>query len=340
MKNSKFVIDRFAKLLEQGIVSSKDITSEILSILKSKRDELVFKLKLTGKDEFEILLKRVETLEKKIKVTNTPNVLNEAVAELTILLILAASRRIGEAYNLVRTDNWKNQKPDLTKFMIGNSVTGKTLGIIGMGRIGRMAAKSAKAFGMKIIYYNRNKLSADLEDGAKYYSDLNSMLPNCDFVSIHTPATAETKYILNKDTISLLPKHAVVINTSRGSTIDDDALIDALENKKIYAAGLDVFNNEPILDKRDLKLDYRFGEDYLSQYHQEQSHQSPLSLVVNDHPRLYHLHLYHLERLHSHHHHPFQRNLFRLIEQVYPHLLLNSHRIQGHQQRYYHRHQT
>ena len=167
-------------------------------------------------------------LEKKIKVTNTPNVLNEAVAELTILLILAASRRIGEAYNLVRTDNWKNQKPDLTKFMIGNSVTGKTLGIIGMGRIGRMAAKSAKAFGMKIIYYNRNKLSADLEDGAKYYSDLNSMLPNCDFVSIHTPATAETKYILNKDTISLLPKHAVVINTSRGSTIDDDALIEQL----------------------------------------------------------------------------------------------------------------
>ena len=196
--------------------------------------------------------------EKKIKVTNTPNVLNEAVAETTILLILAASRRIGEAYNLVRTDDWKNQKPDLTKFMIGNSVTGKTLGIIGMGRIGRMAAKCAKAFGMKIIYYNRNKLSNDLEDGAKYFSDIKTMLPECDFVSIHTPATAETKHILNSSTISLLPKHAVVINTSRGSTIDDDALIDALENKKIYAAGLDVFNNEPNLDKRYLKLDNCF----------------------------------------------------------------------------------
>ena len=117
---------------------------------------------------------------------------------------------------------------------------------------------SKLAFGMKIIYYNRNKLSADLEDGAKYYSDLNLMLPNCDFVSIHTPATAETKYILNKDTISLVPKHAVVINTSRGSTIDDDALIDALENKKIYAAGLDVFYNEPNLDNRYLKLDNCF----------------------------------------------------------------------------------
>ena len=195
---------------------------------------------------------------KKIKVTNTPNVLNEAVAETTILLILAASRRIGEAYNLVRTDNWKNQKPDLTKFMIGNSVTGKTLGIIGMGRIGRIAAKYAKAFGMKIIYYNRNKLSNDLEDGASYYSDIKDMLPKCDFVSIHTPATAETKHILNFSTISLLPRHAVVINTSRGSTIDDDALIDALENKKIYAAGLDVFNNEPNLDKRYLNLDNCF----------------------------------------------------------------------------------
>jgi len=195
---------------------------------------------------------------KKIKVTNTPNVLNEAVAETTILLILAASRRIGEAYNLVRSNEWKNQKPDITKFMIGNSVTGKTLGIIGMGRIGRIAAKCAKMFGMKIIYYNRKKLSDDLEDGAKYYSDISSMLPKCDFVSIHTPATPETKHILNKSTISLLPKNAVVINTSRGSTIDDEALIYALKNKKIFAAGLDVFNNEPNLDERYLDLDNCF----------------------------------------------------------------------------------
>ena len=196
--------------------------------------------------------------EKNIKVSNTPNVLNDAVAEITILPILASSRRIGEAYNLVKTNTWKDHRPDITKLMVGNEITGKTLGIIGMGRIGRMAAKSAKAFGMKIIYHNRNKLPDDLEDGAKYFSDIKTMLPECDFVSIHTPATAETKNILNSSTISLLPKHAVVINTSRGSTIDDDALIDALENKKIYAAGLDVFNNEPNLDKRYLKLDNCF----------------------------------------------------------------------------------
>ena len=88
---------------------------------------------------------------------------------------------------------------------------------------------------MKIIYHNRNKLTDDQEDGAKYFSDVNTMLPECDFVSIHTPATSETKHILNASTINLLPKHAVVINTSRGSTINDDDLIDALENKKIYA---------------------------------------------------------------------------------------------------------
>ena len=196
--------------------------------------------------------------KKKIKITNTPDVLNESVAEITILLILAASRRATEGFNIVRSYKWKDLPPDMTKTMIGNSVTGKTLGIIGMGRIGRMAAKYAKAFGMKIIYYNRNKLSDDLEDGAKYFSDIKTMLPECDFVSIHTPATTETKHIINSSTISLLPKHAVVINTSRGSTIDDDALIDALENQKIYAAGLDVFNNEPNLDKRYLKLDNCF----------------------------------------------------------------------------------
>ncbi len=196
--------------------------------------------------------------EKNIKITNTPNVLNESVAEITILLILAASRRAVEGFNLVRSYKWKDTPPDIPKTMIGNSVTGKTLGIIGMGRIGRMVAKCAKAFAMKIIYYNRNKLSENLEDGAKYFSDIKNMLPECDFVSIHTPATPETKHILNSSTISLLPKHAVVINTSRGSTIDDDALIEALENKKIYAAGLDVFNNEPNLDKRYLKLDNCF----------------------------------------------------------------------------------
>ena len=102
--------------------------------------------------------------KKKIKITNTPDVLNDSVAEITILLILAASRRAIEGINLVRSYKWKDSPSDVTKTMIGNSVTGKSLGIIGMGRIGRVVAKCAKAFGMRIIYYNRNKLPDDLED--------------------------------------------------------------------------------------------------------------------------------------------------------------------------------
>ena len=196
--------------------------------------------------------------EKNIKVSNTPNVLNDAVAEITILLILASSRRIGEAYNLVKTNTWKDHRPDITKLMVGNEITGKTLGIIGMGRIGQIVADRARAFNMKIIYFNRNKLSKDLEKDAAYYSDLKSMLPNCDYVSLHTPATPETKNIINSETLKLFPKHSVFINTSRGSTVDDDALLEALKNKKIYGAGLDVFNNEPNLDKRYLELDNCF----------------------------------------------------------------------------------
>ena len=196
--------------------------------------------------------------EKNIKVSNTPNVLNDAVAEITILLILASSRRIGEAYNLVKSNTWKDHRPDITKLMVGNEITGKTLGIIGMGRIGQIVADRARAFKMKIVYYNRNKLSNDLEKDATYYPDLKSMLPNCDYISLHTPATPETKNIINSESLKLFPKHSVFINTSRGWTVDDDALIEALQNKKIYGAGLDVFNNEPNLDKRYLKLENCF----------------------------------------------------------------------------------
>ena len=196
--------------------------------------------------------------EKNIKVSNTPNVLNDAVAEITILLILASSRRIGEAYNLVKSNTWKDHRPDITKLMVSNEITGKTLGIIGMGRIGQIVADRARAFKMKIVYYNRNKLTSDLEKDATYYPDLKSMLPNCDYVSLHTPATSETKNIINSEILKHFPKHSVFINTSRGSTVDDNALIEALQNKKIYGAGLDVFNNEPYLDQRYLELENCF----------------------------------------------------------------------------------
>ena len=196
--------------------------------------------------------------ERNIIITNAPNVLNNAVAEITLLLMLGAARRALEGLTLVKSGKWKDAKVDFTNFMVGKPMTGKTLGIIGMGRIGRIVAERAKGFGMKIIYYNRKKISVELEMGAKYFESVNKMMPYCDYVSIHCPSTPETKHILNKDAIELLPRHAIVINTSRGATIDDDALIAALQNNKIYAAGLDVFNNEPKLDERYLKLNNCF----------------------------------------------------------------------------------
>ena len=111
--------------------------------------------------------------------------------------MLATCRKAYEGISLVKSGKWKDVKVDFVNFVMGQSLTGKTLGIIGMGRIGRIVAKRAKGFGMKIIQYNINKLSNELEDGAKYYESVNSMMPDCDFVSIHTPATNETKNILN-----------------------------------------------------------------------------------------------------------------------------------------------
>ena len=193
--------------------------------------------------------------EKKIVVSNSPNKSNEAVAEIAIFLMIGAARKANEGIKIVKDGSWKDKKIDWTNFMLGQSFTDKTLGIIGMGRIGRVIAKRAKAFGLKINYCNRKKLSSELEDGANYFNSVNEMMPLCDFVSINCPSTPDTIKIMSAKAISLLPSHAVIINTSRGDTMDEQALLNALEEKKIHGAGLDVFDNEPNIDKRFLTLD-------------------------------------------------------------------------------------
>ena len=190
--------------------------------------------------------------DKGIVVTNTPDVLSDATAEIAILLLLGAARRAGEGETLVRTRTWKDWSPS---FMVGVQVTGKRLGIVGMGRVGQMVARRAKCFGMEIHYHNRSRLAPDLEDGAIYHNNLEDMLPLCQFLSLNCPNTPETAGMLNAGVISQLPDGAVVINTARGSVVDDDALIGALAAGKLAAAGLDVFNNEPDIHTgyRDLK---------------------------------------------------------------------------------------
>lgn len=177
-----------------------------------------------------------------IKVTNTPDVLTDTTADLTFALILGVARRIVEADNFARVGLFKEWGPNL---FIGQEISNKTLGIIGAGRIGKAVAKRAKGFNMNILYFKRNKdEDFEKETGAEYV-DLDTLLKNSDFVSIHVPLTKETHHLIGKRELTLMKKTSVLINTSRGPVVDEEALVEALKFKKIWGAGLDVFEKEP-----------------------------------------------------------------------------------------------
>jgi lactate dehydrogenase-like 2-hydroxyacid dehydrogenase len=180
-----------------------------------------------------------------IIVTNTPDVLSNATAEAAILLMLAAARRAGEGDRLVRSGVWREWGP---MFMLGTQVSGKRLGIVGMGRVGRATARFARGLDMEIHYHNPQRLPAALENGVRYHDRLEDLLVLSEFLSIHCPARPETIGMLNAERIARLPDGAIVVNTARGPIIDDAALIAALRSGKLAAAGLDVFTGEPEID--------------------------------------------------------------------------------------------
>ncbi len=190
-----------------------------------------------------------------IIVTNTPDVLADATAELTILLMLGAARRAGEGERLIRDNKWDSWSPS---FMVGVEMTGKRLGIIGMGRVGRVTAMRARGFDMEIHYHNRSRLEPDLEAGAVYHETVEELLPNCDFLAMHCPGTPENRDLLNAERIALLPDGAVVTNAARGSVVDEQALVAALKSGKLAAAGLDVYKNEPGVSEALRALDNAF----------------------------------------------------------------------------------
>jgi len=180
-----------------------------------------------------------------LPVSNTPDVLTDATADIALLLMLGAARRAYEGERAVRDATWKSWS---TTYMLGVHMTGKRLGFFGMGRIGQAVARRARAFSMTIHYSNRKRLPADLEQGATFHADTEAMLPHCDFLSINAPGGADTYHWFNAERIAMLPDGAVVVNTSRGGLVDDTALIAALKSGKLFAAGLDVFENEPNLN--------------------------------------------------------------------------------------------
>ena len=190
-----------------------------------------------------------------IVVTNTPDVLNDATADVAMLCLLGAARRGAEGDRMVRAGEWVGWHSTM---MLGVHVTGKRLGIFGMGRIGRAVARRARGFDMQIHYHNRNRLAPALEDGAVWHDTPESLLAACDFLSINAPSTPETRGFLDAGRIAHLPDGAVVVNTARGDLVDDDALVAALRSGKVAAAGLDVFAGEPNLDPRYGELDNTF----------------------------------------------------------------------------------
>ena len=184
-----------------------------------------------------------------IAVTNTPDVLTDATAEIAMLLILGAARRVPEGIEHAKNSDWKWS----ADFLIGKQLTGARLGILGMGRIGRAVARLSRPFGMKIHYHNRSKLTPALEEGAIYHEDIKSLFSVSDILAINCPATKETVNIINKETLEYFPTGAIITNSARGDMIDDEAMLEALDRRKIYAVGLDVYKGEPNLNPGYLK---------------------------------------------------------------------------------------
>ncbi|MBL8700923.1 MAG: D-glycerate dehydrogenase [Alphaproteobacteria bacterium] len=189
-----------------------------------------------------------------IMVTNTPGVLTEDTADMTMALMLATMRRLGEGERLVRAGEWDGWSPTS---MLGTRAGGKRLGIVGMGRIGTALAHRARAFGMSIHYHNRRRLPAEREAlvEATFWEGLDQMLTHVDVVSVNCPHTPATYHLLSARRLKLLRPHAFVINTARGEVIDEAALLQALERREIAGAGLDVYEREPNIDPRLLKLE-------------------------------------------------------------------------------------
>ena len=180
--------------------------------------------------------------ERGVVVTNTPGVLDETTADTAFMLLLAAARRLGESERILRAGDWHWWGP---KLFVGVDVWGKTLGIVGMGRIGQAVARRGRGFGMEVLYHNRSRNEDAERELAARYAELGDLLQTADFVSVHTPLTDKTRHLIGAGELDKMKPTAVLVNTSRGPVVDEGALADALADGRIFAAGLDVYEQEP-----------------------------------------------------------------------------------------------
>lgn len=187
-----------------------------------------------------------------VVVTNTPGVLTQTTADTAFMLLLAAARRLGEGERIVRAGEWEAWGP---KMLLGPDVWGKKLGILGFGEIGQALARRARGFGMELIYWNRSRKEEAEKELEARYLELGELLETCDFLSIHAPLTEETTHLIGAPELEKMKTEAVLVNTSRGPLVDESALADALEEGRIFAAGLDVYEEEPKVHPKLLELE-------------------------------------------------------------------------------------
>ena len=218
--------------------------------------------------------------ERGISVTNTPGVLTEDTADMTMALLLAVPRRISEGARLLHSGDWKGWSPTL---LPGRRIWGKQLGIVGMGRIGTALARRARGFGLEIHYHNRRPVHPDVEDEleATYWESLDQMLSRMDIISVNCPRTPATFHLLSRRRLELIQPHAYLVNTSRGEVIDERALGDLIDAGKIAGAGLDVFKHEPAVDPRLLASDNVLLLPHLSSATFEGRHEMGEKGIVN-----------------------------------------------------------
>jgi glyoxylate reductase len=251
----KFNIDDELLTKEEIITQSNDCDGIISTVTEVFDNDIISKLskRIVIISNFSVGFNNIDikaAKKRNIIVTNTPDVLTEATAEIAILIILGAARRATEGIKYARNKNWRWS----SDFLNGKELNQSNLGILGMGRVGRAVAHRARSFGMKIHYYNRVRLSPDLEKDSVYHDSIKSLFSVSDFLSINCSSTKETKHIINKKTLNYFPNGAVIANSARGEIIEDDSMIEALKNGKVFSLGLDVYNGEPNIHPEYLTL--------------------------------------------------------------------------------------
>lgn len=252
LDDEPFTAERMADALREADVFVPTVTDRIdAKILAAAGDRLRLIASFgTGVDHIDLAAAR----QRGITVTNTPGVLTEDTADMTMALILAVPRRLVAGEKLMRTGQWRGWSPTS---MLGNRIHGKRLGIVGMGRIGQAVARRARGFGLAIHYHNRRPVHAETEAEleATYWDNLDQMLSRVDIISINCPHTPATYHLISPRRIALIQPHAFIVNTSRGEVIDENALARTLQNRDIAGAGLDVFEHEPQVNPKLLELD-------------------------------------------------------------------------------------